>query len=1127
MLQFIDKENEDTDDIIKNNVDKLEEEEQPKFKRRENRLVTSKFLRNKIEQVSEHEPLSKKLDNPNENEDEDEDDEDENLLEKPGNIHHAIVHSNAMKILDIPKIFEKNKKVNFCPDCYLPEETEGIVKKYNYCVDTKALTRNGIGLYFFFFFHKILIFNLIGLFSIAGVPYLFLNKKYTNKLLDYCKKYYIEDNSTPISFPYTNNELCMHLKNFTKINIINEFTGESMYIYKEIMKELLGQDYVDKILINYQFIAFICLITLFVANLLFIIISQTQLKEINYGNINISEYTLLISDLNEDEYEKMTDEDNTKPLEFINEDVDITQSQINFTYKLSEIYKLKQQIKDLKKYKIEYKDKETFTTGPFYNRVTHRTIDIPSEIKEIKEKIKSLEENNKNNFTGVVFVTFNNVEELKAFKKHFPNTFIQKIFKSLKNYCLLRCCKCCINDMRAKQLRSYLNLTVFRPPEPEDIIFENLEYSFCYRFTKSVINYLLVILLLGISFGTCLLFNFIQSKCEKEYENKKVLNYGISICISLVTSIINYFIKRAFNNSTDNEKMWSHTDKYLSLSVKISIFTFFNSAIVPLLTSYILFGWDSHENLVNNVFVIFLCSSLLGPLISLTCYDLFLNKLMRWWYVTRKYEDEYEYIEEYSQGELNKLFEQPSMRVSMQYSYLVQQFCMAFFYAALFPFGVVLVVIGVILDYFIEKFKIIYIYKKPEMINETICIFYIDYFIFSLFFFGLGNYVFFSPTHSNRTYEFFNCIFFICILLFPYNYILRKINFLEKYKGQIPYDLAYFSFSFDYERMNPRTQKQGVINYLTKLCDHKYINEKTLENSKKCLDDINLMEFFYFSKITKDNTPIKKLGKYRAFINKLKKNSIINKVITKEQEKQKKNKKEKEQQIIKKDIENCYEYTCYQTNRFFNNFGLFIKNKALKNEVIKNKNTLKNQKTINKDKNKHVDEIKFTSDDLLNRNENLNYISSGFADNYHNSVKMQIDNLNNLKTIIEQKDDININKNFFKKNNENKENNKQNNNNIFVFNYDNPSDLQNVNVNNNNLNYINIYNSIININQNTENNNNNNSYNNLNKNNDNINISYNNDKCNANNNIFNTIFGKNNTQADSHHFKNFNSNDII
>ena len=124
-----------------------------------------------------------------------------------------------MKILDIPKSYEKNKKVNFCPDCYLPEETEGIVKKFNYCVDTKALTRNGTGLYFFFFFHKILIFNLVGLFFIAGVPYLYLNKKYTDKLLDYCEKYYVAD-STPIAFPYTKNKFATN-KVIKQINAMN------------------------------------------------------------------------------------------------------------------------------------------------------------------------------------------------------------------------------------------------------------------------------------------------------------------------------------------------------------------------------------------------------------------------------------------------------------------------------------------------------------------------------------------------------------------------------------------------------------------------------------------------------------------------------------------------------------------------------------------------------------------------------------------------------------------------------------------------------------------------------------------------------------------------------------------
>ena len=929
MLKLIEGENDNSEDILKSNAEKLnkeleEQDSQQTIKRREKKLITNKLLKNKTEQLSENEPLSKKLDNPNQN-DEEEEEEEESTLEKPGTIHHALIHGNAMKILDYPDDYKNFKKVNFCTDCYLPEETEGVVKKFNYCVDTKALSKNGTGLYFFFFFHKILIFNLIGLFFIAGIPFIILNKKYTNKLLDYCQKYYIKSDST--TFPYTKNDLCEILISFTN-DKINEYTGESMYIYKEIMKELLGQKYVDKVLVNYQFVTFICLITLFISNLLFISLSQNQNKEINYGNINVSDYTLLISDLSEDDYEKMTDKNNKKPLEFISENVDVPPSQINYTYRISEIYNLKNKIKDLKKYQITYKNKETYKTGPFYNRVEHLTKEIPNEIKNMKEKIKLLEENNKYTFSGVIFATFNNVEDLKSFKKNFPSTFIQKIIKSMKNFCLLRCCCCFLSDKRSKQLRSYLNLTVFRPPEPEDIIFQNLEFSFCYRFTKSVVNYLFVILLLGVSFGIVLGFNFLQDKTDKKFENKKLINYGISICISFVTSLINFFIKKAFYNYTENEKMWSHTDKYLSLSVKISFFTFFNSAIVPLLTNYVQFGWKSHENLVNNVFMIFLCSSLLAPLSSLTCYELLLNKIMRWWYVTRKYKDEYEIIEEYTQDELNKLFEQPSMAVSMQYSYLVQQFCMAFFYTPLFPLGVVLVIIGVILDYFVEKLKIIYVYKRPEMITEKICFFYLDYFTLSLFCFGLGNYVFFSPTHSNRTYELFNCIFFICVLLFPYNYIIRKINFIEKYAFQISYDLAYFSFSFDYERMNPRTQKQGVINYLTKLCEYGYIDEKTYNLTKNSLDEINLMELFHFSKEMNKQNNLQK-GSYGSFLNNLKKsNNIIKKVITKESEKNKvqnmDKKTEKEKEKIKKDIENCYELTCLQTNRFFNNIGFFL-----------------------------------------------------------------------------------------------------------------------------------------------------------------------------------------------------------
>jgi hypothetical protein len=133
-------------------------------------------------------------------------------------------------------------------------------------------------------------------------------------------------------------------------------------MYGEIMKKLLSQEYVDKIIINYQFIAFICLIVLFIANFFFVSLSQNILKELDYGNINVNDYTLLISDLNEDDYEKMTKKENDKPLDFIDDNLEISSTQINYTYKISEIYKLKQKIKELKAYQIKYKGQENYTT---------------------------------------------------------------------------------------------------------------------------------------------------------------------------------------------------------------------------------------------------------------------------------------------------------------------------------------------------------------------------------------------------------------------------------------------------------------------------------------------------------------------------------------------------------------------------------------------------------------------------------------------------------------------------------------------------------------------------------------------------------------------------------------------
>jgi MFS family permease len=458
-----------------------------------------------------------------------------------------------------------------------------------------------------------------------------------------------------------------------------------------------------------------------------------------------------------------------------------------------------------------------------------------------------------------MFVTFKEEKYALEYRSNYPHTFLTRLYVNIKNFFIVTLCGCCYDKKVLNNYKQRQKITVDWAPEPEDIIFANLEFKWIDRFLRSLVLYIISILLMGASFGIVLTLNHLQYKSEKKSENNLILKYGISFAITGVTSAINAIVKMLFQSFSEKEKMWTYTDKYLSFSVKLTIFTFFNSAIIPLLTNYIEFGWDSHENLVNNMLTTFLSGSLLAPIMSLICYDLILNQFWIWFYVTRKYDNEKEPLKEFTQEELNLYFERPDMGISVQYSNLAKQVCMCMIYIPIFPLGVPITLIGIILNYFVEKFKCIYVYKRPEMLNQSICFFYMDYFCVALFCYAIGDYVFFSDTHSNKFFELFNIVFYAVLFIIPYNILLRKWNSSasDKYENLISYDDAYFGFSFDYERINPKTQKKGMINYLVRIYDKGLIEKEELEYCINNIDKINLRETFYMNSRTKSNNVMK------------------------------------------------------------------------------------------------------------------------------------------------------------------------------------------------------------------------------------------------------------------------------
>ena len=292
----------------------------------------------------------------------------------------------------------------------------------------------------------------------------------------------------------------------------------------------------------------------------------------------------------------------------------------------------------------------------------------------------------------------------------------------------------------------------------EDIIFEHLEYYFLSRLLRTFILYILSIILVGVSFVFVLGINHIQYKKEKNFENSIYLKYCLSLLISMITTGINILIKKIFTKFGDYEKPWTYTDKFLSISTKLTLFSFVNSAIVPYVSNLIRYGSGTYQNLVRTISMTILIGSIVSPLMSLTCYDLLLKKFNRWFFITRKYKNDKEKLP-LTQRELNYYFENPVMEVSAQYSNLYKQILMTFFYLPLVPSGPIITLFGVILNYFIEKFKCLKVYKKPFKLNEKIAFFYIDYFVVVIFIGAIGNYIFLSNTNSNNFYEVFTLIF--------------------------------------------------------------------------------------------------------------------------------------------------------------------------------------------------------------------------------------------------------------------------------------------------------------------------------------------------------------------------------
>ena len=89
--------------------------------------------------------------------------------------------------------------------------------------------------------------------------------------------------------------------------------------------------------------------------------------------------------------------------------------------------------------------------------------------------------------------------------------------------------------------------------------------------------------------------------------------YVISFGITGVTSVIDIILEIVLEKLTKWEKQTTWTNFYLSYSLKLTLFSFLNSAVIPIVCELVINKSNGYQFLINNMLMKFLVNDFVTP----------------------------------------------------------------------------------------------------------------------------------------------------------------------------------------------------------------------------------------------------------------------------------------------------------------------------------------------------------------------------------------------------------------------------------------------------------------------------------------------------------------------------------
>ena len=242
------------------------------------------------------------------------------------------MHKQATKPLrHIHELTNEELKNYSCPCCGLPSQVSGKLEPYEMCDNPDDFSNCGQGVALYYSYIKFVIFSIfIASLCISGIN-IYYSYKYTYELRKVCNNYYHNELKPHGNRMYVE-ECKLYFTEADKdsefYNLIDsfffQFSLPNVKDYRELYQKIntdKSKDF-ESTIVNLSFTNFICLVIIFIYNLIYIYFLFNKSNAADYLVFTVSDYAVFLTNLYDiydkfKEYIKKKDKDKDKDKEKI------------------------------------------------------------------------------------------------------------------------------------------------------------------------------------------------------------------------------------------------------------------------------------------------------------------------------------------------------------------------------------------------------------------------------------------------------------------------------------------------------------------------------------------------------------------------------------------------------------------------------------------------------------------------------------------------------------------------------------------------------------------------------------------------------------------------------------------